>query len=176
MPELDGFQLRYYESVMGSIPCGALALNSELVIASMNPAAEQILGLKVEDAIGFPLPRVLSPLMGADRTQKLETGLKSVLRQRYVLSNEFPFASRVIALKASPLVLPQQPVMGVVLVLEDITERKRAEEQIRQQLDELQRWYGVTLTRETRALDLKVEVNALLRRLNEPIRYPSVEQ
>ncbi len=65
--------------------------------------------------------------------------------------------------------------MGLVLVLEDITERKRAEERIRLQLAELQRWYGVTLTRETRALELKGEINVLLRRLSEPIRYPSAE-
>ena len=175
MPELNGFQLRYYESVMDSIPCGTLALNSELVIASMNPAAEQILGLKMRESIGFPLPRLLSPLLGPDRTQKLEAGLKSALRQRFVLSHELIFPGRIVALKASPLVEPQQSATGVVLVLEDITERKHAEERIRQQLDELRRWHGVTLTRETRALNLKFEVNTLLRRLDEPIRYPSAE-
>ena len=175
MPPLNGFQLRYYESVMDSIPCGTVALNSELVIASMNPAAEHILGLSMEESIGFPLPRLLNPLLGPDRTQKLEVGLKSVLQQRFILSNELKFAGSTIALKASPLVEPQKPVMGIVLVLEDITERKRAEERIHQQLDELQRWYAVTLARETRALDLKFEVNTLLRRLNEPIRYPSAE-
>jgi PAS domain S-box-containing protein len=175
MTKVNGFQLRYYESVVDSIPCGTLALNSELVIASMNSAAEQILGLRMRESIGFPLPRLLNPLLGPDRTQKLEAGLKSVLRQRVILSNEFKFGNRIVALKASPLVEPQQSAMGVVLVLEDITERKRAEERIHQQLDELQRWYGVTLTRESRALDLKFEVNTLLRRLNEPIRYPSAE-
>jgi PAS domain S-box-containing protein len=175
MPELNGFQLRYYESVMDSIPCGTLALNSELVIASINPAAEQILGLKMQKSIGFPLPDLLNPLLGSDRTQKLEVRLKSLLRQRFSFSYELIFADRIVALKASPLVEPQQPVMGVVLVLEDITERRRAEERIHQQLTELQRWYGVTLTRETRALELKGEINTLLRRLSEPIRYPSAE-
>ncbi|MBN2003284.1 MAG: hypothetical protein JXA21_08005 [Anaerolineae bacterium] len=42
-------------------------------------------------------------------------------------------------------------------------------------IDELQRWHQATLGRETRILDLKHEVNKLLRRLNEPIRYPSAE-
>ena len=175
MAELNGFQLRYYESVVDSIPCGTLALNTELVIASMNSAAEHILGLTMQESIGFPLPRLLNPRLGPDRTQRLEAGLKSVLQQRFILSNELRFANSTIALKASPLAQPQQPVMGVVVVLEDITERKRAEERIHQQLDELQRWYAVTLTREARALDLKFEVNTLLRRLNEPIRYPSAE-
>ncbi len=55
----------------------------------------------------------------------------------------------------------------------DITERKKAEAKIRQQLTELQNWYDVTIDRETRALELKHEVNDLLRRLKEPPRYPS---
>ena len=45
MPGENSFELRYYESVMDSILSGTLALNSELVIASMNPAAEHILCL-----------------------------------------------------------------------------------------------------------------------------------
>jgi PAS domain S-box-containing protein len=57
----------------------------------------------------------------------------------------------------------------------DITERKRAEEKIREQLEELERWHDLTLDRETRTLELKHEVNELLRRLNEPARYPSAE-
>jgi CheY-like chemotaxis protein len=53
----------------------------------------------------------------------------------------------------------------------DITERKKAEEKIRQQLAELQNWYDLTIDRETRALELKHEINELLRRLGEQPRY-----
>ncbi len=61
---------------------------------------------------------------------------------------------------------------GIML---DITERKRAEAQLAEQLDELRRWYAVTLGRETRVLDLKREVNELLARAGQPPRYPSAE-
>lgn len=63
-----------------------------------------------------------------------------------------------------------------VSILRDVTERRQAEERIQQQLHELQRWYSVTLDRESRTLELKHEVNELLRRAGEPIRYPSAEQ
>jgi PAS domain S-box-containing protein len=59
---------------------------------------------------------------------------------------------------------------------QDITERRQAEDKIRQQLIELQRWYEVTVEREARALELKHEVNELLQRLNEPPRYPSAQE
>jgi PAS domain S-box-containing protein len=55
----------------------------------------------------------------------------------------------------------------------DITERKRAEEEIARQLEELQRWQAVMLDREDRNMELKREVNALLGRLDEPARYAS---
>jgi PAS domain S-box-containing protein len=58
----------------------------------------------------------------------------------------------------------------------DITERKRADEQIQQQLDELRRWQSVMLGREDRNMKTKREVNELLHRLGEPIRYASQEQ
>ena len=57
----------------------------------------------------------------------------------------------------------------------DITERKRAEEQVTRQLDELRRWQTVTLGREGRVAELKREVNALAVRLGQPPPYPSAE-
>jgi len=53
----------------------------------------------------------------------------------------------------------------------DITERKLAEEEIRKQLDELRRWQEVTLGRESRVLELKQEVNELLKQRGEALRY-----
>jgi PAS domain S-box-containing protein len=65
--------------------------------------------------------------------------------------------------------------IGVYAIYRDIGERKRAEEEIRQQLEELQRWHSLTLDREERVQTLKREVNELLVRLRQPVRYPSQE-
>lgn len=53
----------------------------------------------------------------------------------------------------------------------DIEELKQVEEQNRQQIDELRRWYAVTLDREDRIQQLKKEVNELLTRQGEKERY-----
>jgi len=53
----------------------------------------------------------------------------------------------------------------------DITEQKQAEKRINSQLDELNRWYQVTLGRENRALELKKEINEILYRNGKPPRY-----
>ena len=48
---------------------------------------------------------------------------------------------------------------------------KRADEEIRNQLHELQRWHEATLGREDRILELKREVNELLAQHRLPPRY-----
>ena len=60
-------------------------------------------------------------------------------------------------------------------VARDIGERKQAQQQIEEQLDELRRWQDVMLGREDRVQELKREVNALCIRLGEAVRYLSQE-
>jgi Cu+-exporting ATPase len=69
---------------------------------------------------------------------------------------------------------------GVTLIAtlaqgQDITERKRAEAQLTEQLDELRRWHDITLGREARILDLKREVNELMAQTGRPPHYPGIK-
>ena len=57
----------------------------------------------------------------------------------------------------------------------DITERKRAEQEVKNQLYELQRRQAVIMRREDRVSELKREVNELLVRHSQPPRYASTE-
>lgn len=60
--------------------------------------------------------------------------------------------------------------------VQDITERKEAEQRMIENLNELKRWYTATLDREDRVMELKQEVNELLLKNGLPPRYNSVEQ
>ncbi|MDD3275847.1 MAG: PAS domain-containing protein [Kiritimatiellales bacterium] len=53
----------------------------------------------------------------------------------------------------------------------DITPQKLTEQQIQSQLKELDRWHQVTLGRETRVVELKKEINEILRYNGQPLRY-----
>jgi PAS domain S-box-containing protein len=68
---------------------------------------------------------------------------------------------------------------GAVIALEgfitDITDRKAAEARLAEQVRELQRWHDATLGREGRILELKREINELLKKAGEPIRYPTAD-
>jgi PAS domain S-box-containing protein len=75
----------------------------------------------------------------------------------------------------SPIKDEQSNVVRLLALSRDITERKQTEEKTLRQLEELKRWQDVTLGREDRSRQLKREVNELLIRLGETIRYPSQE-
>jgi PAS domain S-box-containing protein len=65
--------------------------------------------------------------------------------------------------------------IGSIVTFIDITQRKQAEAELAEQLDELRRWQDVTSGREGRILDLKHEVNELLGQTGKDSRYPSAE-
>jgi PAS domain S-box-containing protein len=59
---------------------------------------------------------------------------------------------------------------------QDITQRKNSEAKINEQLEELRRWYAMTLGREGRILELKKEINQILADSGLPPRYNSVNE
>jgi len=57
----------------------------------------------------------------------------------------------------------------------DITERKRAEESLRENLDELEKFNQVAIGRELRMIGLKQEINDLLQDSGKDLKYEIVE-
>lgn len=62
------------------------------------------------------------------------------------------------------------------MVIHDISARKEAELQVKEQLEKSCRWHNVTLERERRILELKREVNALSEEAGKPPRYGSAKE
>ncbi|HJH29978.1 MAG TPA: PAS domain S-box protein [Methanosarcinaceae archaeon] len=59
----------------------------------------------------------------------------------------------------------------LLVVVRDITERKQAEEELQERINELETFYRTTLGREERVIELKQEVNELLEKLGENNKY-----
>lgn len=78
---------------------------------------------------------------------------------------------RVVQVIGYPIKDAAGAVREVTMIHQDVTERRRAEVQTAQQIDELRRWQTVTLGREGRVAELKREVNELAARLGEKPRY-----
>lgn len=74
----------------------------------------------------------------------------------------------------------QESQDSMLNVLEDLhaenEARKKGEQEMEKQLEELRRWHAATLGREGRIGALKREVNALAARLGEPLPYATPEE
>lgn len=95
-------------------------------------------------------------------------------------SNIFEAAHRckdgsIIPVEVSSRIIESDGRKVIISASRDITERKRAEADLAEQLEELRRWHDTTMGREGRVLELKHEVNDLLSQTGKNPRYPSAE-
>lgn len=112
--------------VLKNMVDAVMVLDAEARVADLNPAAERIIGRDRSKILGQPTdivfdrwPDLLARFRGVQETQA---------EVSYILAGEERYASLTI----SPLYDEQGQLAGRVLVARDITERKRAEEALRQ--------------------------------------------
>ena len=61
-------------------------------------------------------------------------------------------------------------------ISEDITDRKLAEQALNKKMDELERFHNLTVGRELKMIELKKEVNALLKQAGKPEEYMIIDE
>jgi PAS domain S-box-containing protein len=122
---------------LASIGDGVIVTNINGKVTFANPAAQALTGWAQEDAQGQPLEQVFAIINQESRTQA-ENPVAKVLREDTVvgLANHTILIARngsetPIDDSAAPIRDADGKIVGVVLVFRDITERKRAEDALR---------------------------------------------
>lgn len=132
----------------------------------VNPAFEKITGLKAKNIIGKTVLEILP------ETEKywIETYGKVALTGVPAHFEQYSKAlDKWFDVNAFQLAQNQ-----FACIFSDITEKKKAEVSLKQNLDELKRWQSVMLDYSDRSQQLKKEVNELLEELGRPPRYVSI--
>jgi len=144
-----------------------------------NSAAEAMFGYSKKEITGQSLHQIIVPPRFHEAAQHglahfAKTGegaaINKTLDMAALRKNgaEFPIELSLSAMQING----KWHAIGIV---RDITERKQAEIQLNERLDELRRWQDATVGREMRTIELKREVNELLGQVGQPPRYPSAE-
>ncbi|MBN1248484.1 MAG: PAS domain-containing protein [Anaerolineae bacterium] len=125
------------EAVMESMAAGVIVLDRHDRIADLNPAAEGILEMRRNEAIGQHLPTVLP------QYSYIISRYRNVDQLHDELSVGEGAAIRTFDLRVSPLRDRRQQVVGHLVGIQDITRRKRAEIGLSRYADRLRILYEI---------------------------------
>ncbi|HEY4247597.1 MAG TPA: response regulator [Lacunisphaera sp.] len=149
--------------------------SSDGVVLELNQAALLSVGAERADIIGRPFidgPWWSNSVEMRERISRAIARAKDGWAVNELLVAEISGGKEILVESSfRPLRDTSGTVVQIVASGIDVTERKRAEKKIQEQLDELLRWQNVMLDREDRVQALKREVNELLARQNQPGRY-----
>jgi PAS domain S-box-containing protein len=127
-----------FRTTLASIGDGVITTDTEGKVTFLNPVAESLTGWSQEGACGAPLATVFDIIQEGTR-RPAESPVAQALREGRVvgLANHTVLLAkdgteRPIDDSAAPIRDSQGGVLGVVLVFRDVTERRRAEQELRQ--------------------------------------------
>ncbi len=157
-----------YHTLFECAPDGIVIADPDSRYLDANNSACRMLGYSREEFIRLGAADIVMP----EEIQHIATALATI-HGRADYHREWQFRRKDGSTFAAEVIAAKMPDGNLLGMIRDITERRRADQQIREQVAELLRWQEVMMNREDRVQALKAEVNALLARMNEPPRYAS---
>jgi PAS domain S-box-containing protein len=125
---------RWISTMVRSIGDAVVAVDLAGNITLLNPAAELLLGKKLEEVEGRPARDVIQ-LLSADASQREEAPLDRALKERKPIElSEGTLvgrdgSTRMVSDSAAP-VMDNDKLLGAVMVFHDVTEQKRMQSQL----------------------------------------------
>jgi PAS domain S-box-containing protein len=127
---------------------------------------EQIIGKKVTEFLDKENTAILNEQIAERRKGRMSA---------YELAYLLPDGSTVpCLLNATPLLDAEGNKVGSFAMVTDITERKQAEEELHRNIEDLERFSRMAVGREERMIELKKEINELMRGLGKKQKYKIV--
>ena len=145
-------QREWLRVTLNSIGDGVIACDANGKINFLNPVAQSLTGWKAEEALGQTIQEVFR-CINEQTHLALEDPVARVLREGRVvaLANHAALVARngrevPIEDSAAPILDSGGQLIGVVLVFHDVTEKRRAEEALRKNREDLHRAQAVAHT------------------------------
>jgi PAS domain S-box-containing protein len=158
-------------TIFENSPLGMVHFSDDGTIKDCNDEFIELMESSREKLIGFNTPRQ------TDNDELRAAILKALSGKTAEYEGNYPFVTGKKTATLRIVFNPTEPGMSpteVIATLEDITERKRAEEELRQNMEDLERFSKLVVGREERMVELKNEVNELLLGLGQQNKYKIV--
>ncbi len=172
VPEKDSDQgllenEKLYRSLAESSPDLIYIVDAEGIMHYANATAARQVGLSPEQAIGKRIDDFFPPQM----VEKAKWDIKRVLEVGEAFTSEamVPFGDRQVWLEArmTPLKDYSGKARLVMGIARDMTDRKRAEDQLCEKINQINEFNKLAVGRELRMIELEKEIQRLKRELGK---------
>lgn len=165
-----------YRALVETTGTGYLILDSQGRVLDANTEYVRLTGRENLDEI---VGRSLSEWIAPQAIQKSAEAVARCIKEGRIRNLEIDYLwpdRRIVPIEVNATVRDEGGSLRIVALCRDISDRKRAETELRAHLDEMEQWRRNTVGRELRMIKLKREINSLLQRREEAPRYPEVNQ
>ena len=165
--ELKESEERYRTMVESAHDMVAI-IDEDYRLRYVNKKAEEVTGFSREELRGMDFRDLLdkgSRRSVLDRFRKKRRGKRVPLRYEFEIIRQDGDKRRVES--SSSNLMDATESMNIIAYIKDITERKQYEEALKEKLEELEKWYKLTVDRELKMIELKNEIKALANEINE---------
>jgi PAS domain S-box-containing protein len=153
----------YLQLQINRMPLGLIVWNKEFRVKTWNPAAEKIFGFTEKEAVGkhpydLIVPKKVQPIVD-DIWGRLLKGDKTA----HSTNDNITKSGLTITCSwaNTPLKKADGTVIGVLSMVQDITEKKEAEETLKKRTEELEKFNRLAVGRELKMIELKKEIARL---------------
>jgi PAS domain S-box-containing protein len=160
-----------YRTLVENIPQKIFTKDTNLVYVSCNEKFAHDLGITPEEYTGKMdydfFPTELADKYRADDRRIMESGKTEDIEEKYIQDGREVWVHTI----KTPLRDEEGNVIGILGIFWDITERRRAEEELAQRVQELETFNRLAVGRELRMIELKRQVNELSEQLGKEPPY-----
>ncbi len=160
-------------SHLDNTPLGGIFWDTDLKVTDWNKSAERIFGYSKEEALGKHANELIVP---KEIQNKIDDIFNHLLTQtggeRSTDENITKEGKRIICDWYNVAITDANgKVTGVASLVDDITERKKTEKELKTRNRELQIFYDAAVGRELKVIELKKEINELLEKSGRNPKY-----
>lgn len=159
-----------YKALYDASPTGIIMLDKNGIIQEINHEITKITLFSRDELIGQSILK-LSTL---DKAPLINSNIQRILNGEFLESDvetvKKDGSLALFQLREIAITLPNGE-QGILSVSNDITERKNSEKELSEKLDELMRFHRLTVGRELMMIELKKEINELLKNAGLDEKY-----
>jgi PAS domain S-box-containing protein len=158
----------YLRDLFSFLPMPVCLVSSIGIILEANPAFEEISGYKIEELVGKPIEEIFEK-------EEIEELTKEIFKKGWVKGRETSILTKEkrkipVSVFAMLRKSEEREIIGYFLGFFDLSEIKKTETELRNRLEELEKFRRVTIGREIKMIELKEEIEKLK---NELEKYKS---